>query len=32
VKATERVYHGKGQNSGIVVGVVASPGSAEERK
>jgi predicted acyl esterase len=32
VKATERLYHGKGQASGIVVGVLASPGTAEERK
>jgi uncharacterized protein len=32
VKATERVYHAKGEASGIVVGVVASPGAAEERK
>ncbi len=32
VKASERVYHGKGQASGIVVGVVADPGTAEERK
>ena len=31
VKANERVYHSKGQPSGIVVGVVAKPGSAEER-
>jgi hypothetical protein len=32
VKATERVYHAQGQASGIVVGVVESPGGAEERK
>jgi putative CocE/NonD family hydrolase len=32
VKATERVYHSKGQASGIVVGVLASPGTAEEHK
>jgi putative CocE/NonD family hydrolase len=32
VKATERVYHGKGQASGIVVGVLPAPGAAEERK
>ena len=32
VKATERVYHAKGQASGIVVGVLASPGAAEEHK
>jgi uncharacterized protein len=32
VKATERVYHGKGEASGIVVGVVANPGAVEERK
>ncbi len=32
VKATERVYHTKGEASGIVVGVLASPGAAEERK
>jgi putative CocE/NonD family hydrolase len=32
VKATERVYHAKGQASGIVVGVLRSPGTAEERK
>ncbi|MFY9980540.1 MAG: CocE/NonD family hydrolase, partial [Candidatus Sulfotelmatobacter sp.] len=29
VKATERVYHDKGQASGIVVGVVQGPGAAE---
>ncbi len=29
VKATERVYHDKGQASGIVVGVVQVPGAAE---
>jgi predicted acyl esterase len=28
VKATERVYHTKEDASGIVVGVVASPGTA----
>ena len=32
VKATERVYHTEAQASGIVVGVVHSPGSAEEHK
>jgi uncharacterized protein len=32
VKATERVYHDKGQASGIGVGVISSPGMAEERK
>jgi putative CocE/NonD family hydrolase len=32
VKATERVYHAKGATSGIVVGLLASPGAAEERK
>jgi uncharacterized protein len=32
VKATERVYHAKGRASGIVVGVLPSPGTAEERK
>jgi uncharacterized protein len=32
VKATERVYRTKGTASGIVVGVVASPGMAEEHK
>src|ERR1700727_541607 len=32
VKATERVYHSKGQASGIVVGVVTRPGMAEERR
>jgi len=32
VKAAERVYHTKGEASGIVVGVVPSPGSAEEQK
>jgi predicted acyl esterase len=32
VKATERVYHTKSEASGIVVGVVASPGMAEEHK
>jgi uncharacterized protein len=32
VKATERVYHAKGEASGIVVGVVASPGTVEEHK
>src|SRR6266478_6327943 len=32
VKATERIYHGKGEASGIVVGVLASPGTAEEHK
>jgi len=32
VKATERVYHGKGQASGIGVGVMAKPWAPEERK
>ena len=32
VKATERVYHAKGEASGIVVQVVARPGTAEEHK
>ncbi|HXM69311.1 MAG TPA: CocE/NonD family hydrolase C-terminal non-catalytic domain-containing protein, partial [Candidatus Acidoferrum sp.] len=32
VKATERVYHAERQASGIVVGVVNNPGSAEDRK
>jgi putative CocE/NonD family hydrolase len=32
VKATERVYHDKREASGIVVGVLASPGTAEEKK
>ena len=32
VKATERVYHAKGQASGIMVGVLQSPGVAEEGK
>ena len=32
VKATERVYHAKGEASGIVVGVLPKPGAAEERK
>ncbi len=32
VKATERVYHAKGQASGIVVGVLTSPGTAEVGK
>ena len=32
VKATERVYHSKGEASGIVVGVVASPGASEEHQ
>jgi putative CocE/NonD family hydrolase len=32
VKATERVYHAKGEASGIVVGVLGGPGAAEERK
>ena len=30
VKATERVYHGKAEPSGIVVQVLANPGAAEE--
>jgi predicted acyl esterase len=32
VKATERVYHSGAEASGIVVGVLASPGTAEEHK
>jgi hypothetical protein len=32
VKAAERLYHAKGEASGIVVGVIASPGAAEEHK
>jgi putative CocE/NonD family hydrolase len=32
VKATERVYHAKGEASGVVVGVLPSPGGAEEGK
>lgn len=32
VKATERVYHVKGEASGMGVGVVANPGADEERK
>jgi len=32
VKATERVYHDKGQASGVVVGALANPRTAEERK
>lgn len=32
VKATERVYHVPGEASGIVVGVLPSPETAEERK
>jgi putative CocE/NonD family hydrolase len=32
VRATERVYHAKGQASGIVVGVLPSRAMAEERK
>jgi putative CocE/NonD family hydrolase len=32
VKATERVYHTRAEASGIVIGVLASPGAAEERK
>jgi len=32
VKATERVYHAEGQASGIVVGVLRSPGAVEEHK
>ncbi len=31
-KATQRVYRAKGEASGIVVGVLASPGAAEEHK
>ena len=31
VKATERVYHGKGQASGIAVGVVAHPGAEQDK-
>jgi putative CocE/NonD family hydrolase len=30
VKATERVYHTKGEASGIAIGVLASPGAGEE--
>ena len=30
VKATERVYHTKAEASGIVVGVLPTPGMAEE--
>jgi predicted acyl esterase len=32
VKATERLYHAKGEASGIVVGVLPSPVMAEEQK
>jgi putative CocE/NonD family hydrolase len=32
VKATERIYHVKGEASGIVVGVVASPGARGEHQ
>lgn len=32
VKATERIYHAKGEASGIVMGVVASPGASEEHQ
>ena len=32
VKATERVYHGKSEASGINVQVLANPGAAEEKK
>ncbi|MGA2375761.1 MAG: CocE/NonD family hydrolase [Candidatus Sulfotelmatobacter sp.] len=32
VKATERLYHGKGEASGIVVGVLPSPAMAEDHK
>jgi hypothetical protein len=32
VKATERVYHTKAEPSGIGVGVLPSPGVAEEHK
>jgi uncharacterized protein len=32
VKATERLYHNKAEASGIVVGVLPSPGMAEEHK
>ncbi|MGB8986849.1 MAG: CocE/NonD family hydrolase, partial [Candidatus Sulfotelmatobacter sp.] len=32
IKATERVYHAKGQASGILVGVLPSPETAEEHK
>ena len=32
VKATERLYHTKVQASGVVVGVLASPGLVEEHK
>ena len=31
VKATERLYHAKSQASGIVVGVLATPGTAEQK-
>jgi hypothetical protein len=31
-KATERVYHTKAQPSGIVVGVIASSGVADDHK
>jgi predicted acyl esterase len=32
VKATERLYHAKGEASGITVGVLPSPALAEEQK
>ena len=32
VKATERVYHDKGQASGIEVGVMENPGATEEKR
>ncbi|MGC2554969.1 MAG: CocE/NonD family hydrolase C-terminal non-catalytic domain-containing protein, partial [Candidatus Sulfotelmatobacter sp.] len=32
VKATERLYHAKGEASGIVVGVLPSPAMAQEQK
>ena len=32
VKATERLYHAKGEASGIVIGVLSSPAMAEEHK
>jgi predicted acyl esterase len=32
VKATERLYHAKGQASGIAVGVLPGPGMAEDHK
>jgi hypothetical protein len=32
MKATERVYHTKAEPSGILVGVVPSPATAQEQK